>query len=117
MGERYEKTFWRVALEDFIRAGTAVTIIFAALAFLFSAQVNNYIDQRIEVQHLAPATDVIVLNRKQDKLEEGQDKLKEGQVGLRQNLERLNTQIDSIEKLAQEQRSLSNTILLELRKP
>lgn len=95
---------------EIARIVAAMVTLFATLWLIGSPAAEKFVVNIVDEQKLAPITKV-------EDLEDTVKDLRKEQNDIGRSLAEQGKQIDNIEKLAAEQRSISNTILLELRKP
>lgn len=112
MTDENKKAAFEVVLtgiKELTRIIAAMIALFTTLWLLGAPAAEDFVVRIVEEQKLAPKADM-------QELELEVKTLKADQVDISKQIEHYGAQIDNIEKLAAEQRGISNTILLELRR-
>ena len=91
--------------------------ILLVVGIVLNSYAHEFVTTVVNDMQLTPKSDMVIMTRKVEKLEENQDKLKDGQASITNRLEHIGTQVDNVEGLARESRDAQTKILLKLNEP
>lgn len=112
-----EKHAFRLWLEDAGRIMVIMGPILLVVGIVLNSYAHEFVTTVVNDMQLTPKSDMVIMTRKVEKLEENQDKLKDGQASITNRLEHIGTQVDNVEGLARESRDAQTKILLKLNEP